>query len=63
MPQHGVDVFRTYYGPVHKAVAALDGDRRQAFELDRLALLRQVGGGRANGLVVPLECLETVITR
>ena len=58
-----MDVFRTYYGPVHKAFAALEADRRQAFERDLLALLRQADRGGANGLVVPSEYLETVITR
>ena len=62
-PEHFVDVFRTYYGPVHKAFAALDDSGRAALESDLLSLLRDadVGGGR--GLVIPAEYLETVITR
>jgi len=62
-PQHWVDVFRTFYGPVHKAFAALDADHRQAFERELLALLRQADRGGDSGLVVPSEYLETVITR
>ena len=62
-PQHWVDVFRTYYGPVHKAFAALEADRQAALEADLIALLRQANRGGAADLVVPAEYLETVITR
>ena len=62
-PEHWVDMFRTYYGPVHKAFAALDTDRQAALEDDLIALLRQSDRGDAAGLVVPGEYLETVITR
>jgi SAM-dependent methyltransferase len=62
-PEHWVEVFRTYYGPVHKAFAALDVAKQAALEADLVALLRQSGRGGASGLVVPGEYLETVITR
>ncbi len=62
-PEHFVDVFRTYYGPVHKAFLALDAERQAALEADLIALLRQSDRGGAPGLVVPAEYLETVITR
>jgi SAM-dependent methyltransferase len=62
-PEHWVQVFRTYYGPVHKAFAALDAPKQAALEADLVALLRQSGRGGASGLVVPAEYLETVITR
>jgi len=62
-PEHWVEVFRTYYGPVHKAFAALDAEKRAALETDLVALLRQSDRGGASGLVVPGEYLETVITR
>jgi SAM-dependent methyltransferase len=62
-PEHFVDVFRTFYGPVHKAFAALDEERQAALEADLLALLRAVDRGGRDGLVVPAEYLETVITR
>ena len=60
---HFVDVFRTFYGPVHKAFAALDGAGQAALEADLLALLRRSDRGGEGGLVVPAEYLETVITR
>lgn len=60
-PEHWVDVFRNYYGPVHKAFAALEADSQAALEADLLALLQRANRGGAAGLVVPAEYLETVI--
>jgi SAM-dependent methyltransferase len=62
-PEHFVDVFRTFYGPVHKAFAALDANGQAALETDLLALLKRCARPSAAGLVVPGEYLETVITR
>lgn len=59
--RHFVDVFRTYYGPTHKAFAALDAGRQEAFEADLLALLERSNVTAAADLVVPGEYLETVI--
>jgi ubiquinone/menaquinone biosynthesis C-methylase UbiE len=61
--EHWVDVFRAFYGPVHKAFAALDADGQGALEGDLIALLRKADRGGTAGLVVPAEYLETVITR
>jgi ubiquinone/menaquinone biosynthesis C-methylase UbiE len=60
---HLIDVFRTFYGPTHKAFAALDAAGRAALESDMAALAdkHDVGGGR--GLVAPAEYLEVVATR
>lgn len=62
-PEHWVEVFRAFYGPTHKAFAALDAAGQASLEADLLALLRQADRGGAAGLVVPAEYLETVITR
>jgi|SoiMethySBSTD1v2_1073268.scaffolds.fasta_scaffold00546_43 ubiquinone/menaquinone biosynthesis C-methylase UbiE len=62
-PEHFVTVFRTFYGPVHKAFAALDAHGQAALETDLLALLRESARSSTAGLVVPGEYLETVITR
>ena len=62
-PEHWVEIFRTFYGPVHKAFAALPADGQAALESDLIALLRKADRGGAAGLVVPAEYLETVITR
>ena len=61
--EHFVEIFRTYYGPVHKAFAALDADGQAGLETDLLALLDRCARTSAAGLVVPGEYLETVITR
>jgi ubiquinone/menaquinone biosynthesis C-methylase UbiE len=62
-PEHFVEVFRTYYGPTHKAFLALDVEGQAALERDFLALLHESDQGGAAGLVVPGEYLETTITR
>jgi ubiquinone/menaquinone biosynthesis C-methylase UbiE len=62
-PEHWVNVFRAYYGPVHKAFLALDEDRQAVLEADLIGLLRSLNRGGAAGLVVPGEYLETVITK
>ena len=62
-PEHFVDVFRSFYGPVHKAFQALDAGRHAALEADLIALLQKSNRGGTAGLVVPAEYLETVITR
>lgn len=61
--EHFVEVFRSFYGPVHKAFASLDPGGQAALEADLLSLLRQANRGGGAGLVVPAEYLETVITR
>lgn len=38
-PAHFVDVFRAFYGPVHKAFGALDADGQAALEADILDLI------------------------
>jgi ubiquinone/menaquinone biosynthesis C-methylase UbiE len=59
---HFLQVFRAFYGPTHKAFAALDTVGQAALERDITALLSEldIGGGR--GLVVPSEYAEVVIT-
>jgi ubiquinone/menaquinone biosynthesis C-methylase UbiE len=61
--KHFVEIFRTFYGPVLKAFAAVDADRQAALEADLLTLLRKLDRGGGTGLVVPAEYLETVIVR
>ena len=62
-PEHWVDVFRRFYGPVHRAFSTLDADRQKALECDLLRLLRSLDQGQGDGLVIPSDYLETVITR
>ena len=60
---HFVEIFRGYYGPTHKAFAALDETGQRAFEQDLLELLHSWDRGGGRGLVVPAEYLEAVVTR
>ncbi|MCR5867258.1 class I SAM-dependent methyltransferase [Aquincola sp. J276] len=61
--EHFLDVFRTWYGPTHKAFASLPPERAQALAQDILALLESLNRGGPGTLVVPSEYLEVVITR
>ena len=60
---HFVDVFRQWYGPVHKAFAALPEDGRLALEHDLVALLDEMNIGGPQALTVPSAYLEIVATR
>jgi SAM-dependent methyltransferase len=59
---HFVDVFRRYYGPVHKAFLALPPDRQAGLEQDLLALIASCSRA-GDTLVLPSDYLEAVITR
>ena len=61
-PEHWIDVFRNFYGPTHTAFLALEADGQAALEADLIALLRSLDVAGGDGLVVPAEYLETVIT-
>lgn len=57
---HWLDTFRTYYGPMHKAFGALDGDRQAALAQDLTGLVAKFNRG-GDTMVVPSEYLEVVI--
>lgn len=59
---HWVEVFRNYYGPVHKAFAALDPKGQAALEAALLDLLQRHNLA-ASALVIPGEYLEVVVTK
>lgn len=61
--EHWVEYFRAYYGPTHKAFAALDESGQRALEAALVDLLRASNTHRGGALVVPAEYLEVVITR
>ncbi|MDD2056864.1 class I SAM-dependent methyltransferase [Pseudomonas sp. GD03860] len=60
---HFIDVFRTWYGPVHKAFASLEAANASALENDLTQLLNDHNVAGASSLVVPSEYLEVVISR
>ena len=61
-PAHWIDVFRSWYGPVHKAFAGLDARRQDALEHDLLALIARFNKASDGTVVVPGAYLEVVIT-
>ncbi|WP_036264678.1 class I SAM-dependent methyltransferase [Methylocapsa aurea] len=62
-PEHWVETFRSYYGPIVKAFAAIDPEAREALEADLYALLDKFNVAEDGALVVPSEYLEAVITK
>jgi len=62
-PEHFVDFFRAYYGPIHRAFAALDAPKQEAFHAALTELARKWNRNGNGSLVVPGEYLEVVITR
>ena len=62
-PQHWLDVFRTYYGPLLKAFATLQPAAQTALANDVIALIERFNRSGDASMVVPSEYLEIVITR
>jgi ubiquinone/menaquinone biosynthesis C-methylase UbiE len=62
-PAHFLDVFKTYYGPVLKAFAALDPVKQEELHNDLHALIVRMNSSGDSTMVVPSEYLEVVITR
>jgi SAM-dependent methyltransferase len=62
-PQHWLDVFKSYYGPVLKAFAALPAPGQAALAADLLALIGRFNRSGDATMVVPGEYLEVVVTR
>jgi hypothetical protein len=60
---HWLQVFRDYYGPTHRAFAALNTSSQDALANDITELLNQHNVGGQSSLVVPSEYLEVVIDR
>lgn len=61
--EHFVDVFKTYYGPLLKAFAALDEAGQAGLHGDLSALIARMNKAADNAMVVPSEYLEVVITK
>ncbi|GGY10642.1 methyltransferase domain-containing protein [Massilia dura] len=62
-PEHMMQVFRDYYGPVLKAFAALDADRQAALKRDLEALAREADISGGQSLVAPAAYLEAIIVK
>jgi ubiquinone/menaquinone biosynthesis C-methylase UbiE len=61
-PAHWLDIFRTYYGPLLKAFAALEPAAQAALERDVIALIAQFNRSGDRTMVMPSEYLEVVVT-
>jgi len=60
---HWLEVFRTFYGPMHKAFGALDAAQQEALAADLIALAEKFNRATDGTLVAPSEYLEVVIKR
>jgi len=61
--QHWLEVFKTYYGPLLKAFAALEPGAQSALAEDLLALIARFNRSGDASMVVPSDYLEIVVTR
>jgi SAM-dependent methyltransferase len=60
---HWIEVFRSFYGPTHKAFAALEAARQSQLSAAIAELLGQWNVAGPGSLVVPAEYLEIVVTK
>jgi hypothetical protein len=58
--QHFIEVFRTYYGPMTKAFAALESARQEMLYRDLAALAKAMNTAGDDALAVPGEYVEVV---
>lgn len=64
-PEHFLEVFRTFYGPMHRTFAALEAEpaRLQAFRDELLALISALNRATDGTMVVPSEYVEVIIEK
>ncbi|MCU7842219.1 MAG: methyltransferase domain-containing protein [Candidatus Thiodiazotropha sp. (ex Monitilora ramsayi)] len=62
-PQHWLNLFSTYYGPVLKAYEALDASTGEKLSADLLSLIKKFNVAKDGTMVVPSEYLEVVATK
>jgi ubiquinone/menaquinone biosynthesis C-methylase UbiE len=60
---HFVEVFRAWYGPIHRAFAALAPEGQDALAADLAGLVERFNVARDGTMVVPSAYLEAVIVR
>lgn len=61
--EHWLDVFETFYGPMLKAFAALDGNGQEALRRDLLTLIGDFNRAEDGTMVVDAEYLEVIISK
>ena len=62
-PQHWMEVFKTYYGPLLKTFAVLQPAAQQALHDDIMALIGRTNRSGDATMVLPSEYLEVVVTK
>lgn len=62
-PEHWLEVFRTWYGPVHKAFGALPEAGQTGLSADLLALIARFNRATDGTMVVPSDYLEVIVTK
>lgn len=62
-PEHWLEIFQTFYGPVLKAFAALDAAGQSGLRHDLLELIARFNRSGDSSMVVPSEYLEIVVTK
>ena len=62
-PQHWLDVFRSFYGPIHKAFGALYSGKQDALASDLIALVAEFNRATDGTMSVHSEYLEVIVTR
>jgi ubiquinone/menaquinone biosynthesis C-methylase UbiE len=62
-PEHFLHIFKSYYGPILKAFAALDEASQRGLRDDLLALIGSMNRAEDGTMVVSSEYLEVVITK
>jgi hypothetical protein len=62
-PDHFLDVFKSFYGPMLKAFAALDAANQQALRTDLFVLIGRMNRAEDGTMIVPSEYLEIVIIK
>ena len=60
---HFIEIFRTWYGPVHKAFAALDAEKQRELERGIVDLVDEFNIASDGTIKVPSDYLEVVITK
>lgn len=62
-PEHFVETFRTFYGPLHKAFLALDANGQSALFNDLVATIARFNTARDGTMRVPSTYAEVIITK
>lgn len=60
---HWMEIFRTFYGPLHKAFGALDTEGQKNLDADIRDLIGRFNEAEDGTMVLPSDYIEVVITR